>query len=215
MSAAPHDALIEMLATGLRPVRRLSPPALRALVWLGLVALIAIALALMADLDRLERRLVAAPDLWLAVVGSTFTAVGAALAAFEMSVPDHKPAWAMLPLPPLLLWIGASGLGCLRGSIVPSTHIAALHEASDCLLFILWVSVPLGGALFLLLRRGFVLRPGLTAAIGGLAVAAAAATLLNFFHPFEVAATDLALHTVGIALVIGVSRLAAWRALVR
>lgn len=215
MSAAPHDALIEMLATGLRPVRRLSPPALRALVWLGLVALIAIALAAVADLDRLERRLAAAPDLWLAVLGSTLTTVGAALAAFEMSMPDRKPTWAMLPLPPLLLWIGASGLGCLRGSMVPGTHIAPLHEASDCLLFILGVSVPLGGALFLLLRRGFVLRPGLTAAIGGLAVAAAAATLLNFFHPFDVAATDLALHAVAITLIIGVSRLAVGRALPR
>lgn len=215
MSDAPHDALIDVLASGLRPVRRLSPPALRALLWLGLVALIATALALVTDLDGLERRLAAAPDLWLAVLGSTLTAIGAALAAFELSVPDRRATWAMLPIPPLLLWIGASGLGCLRGSIVPGTHVAPLSEASDCLLFILGLSVPLGGALFLLLRHGFALRPGLTAAIGGLAVAAAAATLLNFFHPFDTAATDLAVHAVAVALVIGVSRLAAGRALPR
>ena len=32
--------------------------------------------------------------------------------------------------------------------------------------------------------------------------AAAAATLLNFFHPFDAAATDLAVHVFAVALVI-------------
>jgi hypothetical protein len=38
--------------------------------------------------------------------------------------------------------------------------------------------------------------------IAGLASAAAAATLLNFFHPFDAAATDLAVHVFAVALVI-------------
>jgi hypothetical protein len=49
---------------------------------------------------------------------------------------------------------------------------------------------------------GYPLDPGLTAAIGGLAVAAAAATLLNFFHPYDAAATDLLVHAVAVAMVI-------------
>ncbi len=213
MSASPHDELIDTLATELRPVRRLASPAVRALLWLGLVAAVAAALAMTADLPALQRRLAAAPDLWLAVVGSTLTVACAALAAFELSVPDRKPAWALLAVPPFLLWIGASGLGCLRGWLVPGTHVAPMSEARDCLIFIVGLSVPLGVALFLLLRRAFVLRPGLTAALGGLAVAAAAATLLNFFHPFDAAATDLAVHAVAVALVIGSSRLVARRVL--
>ncbi len=213
MSAAPHDALIDTLAAGLRPVRRLASPAVRALLWLGLVAAVAAGLAMAADLHALVRRLAATPDMWLAVLGSTLTAVCAALAAFELSVPDRKPVWALLAVPPLLLWIGASGLGCLRGWIVPGTHVAPMSEARDCLVFIIGLSVPLGAVLFLLLRRAFALRPGLTAALGGLAVAAAAATLLNLFHPFDAAATDLAVHAVAVALVIGASRLAARRML--
>ena len=59
-------------------------------------------------------------------------------------------------------------------------------------MFIVFVSVPLAVALVLMLRRACPLRPGLTATLGGLASAAAAATLLNLFHPFDVAATDLA-----------------------
>jgi len=215
VSVSPHDELIETLASGLQPVRRLASPAVRAVLWLALVVVIAAVLALVADLHALQRRLMAAPDLWLAVLGSTLTAVCAALAAFELSVPDRKPAWALLAVPPLLLWIGASGLGCLRGWLVADTHPASLQEARECLLFILGLSVPLGAALFFMLRRAFVLRPGLTAVLGGLAVAAAAATLLNFFHPFDAAATDLAVHIVAVALVIGLSRIVAVRAFPR
>lgn len=213
MSAAPNDELIESLATGLRPVRRLASPAVRALIWLGLVGVVAAALATFADLPALARRLAAAPDMWLAVVGSTLTAACAAFAAFELSVPDRRPAWALLAVPPLLLWTGASGLGCLRGWIVPGTHVAPMSEARDCLIFIIGLSVPLSAVLFLLLRRAFPLRPDLTAALGGLAVAAAAATLLNFFHPFDAAATDLTVHAVAVGLVVGVSRLAGRRIL--
>jgi hypothetical protein len=53
-----------------------------------------------------------------------------------------------------------------------------------------------------MLRRGFSLRPNLTAIIGGLACASAAAALLNFIHPYDAAATDLAVHALAILIVI-------------
>jgi hypothetical protein len=53
-----------------------------------------------------------------------------------------------------------------------------------------------------LLRRGFSLRPNLTAVIGGLACASAAATLLNFVHPYDAAATDLAVHALAVTIVV-------------
>jgi hypothetical protein len=58
--------------------------------------------------------------------------------------------------------------------------------------------------LLAMLRRACPLYPGLTAVVGGLAVAAA--SLLNFFHPYDAAATDLAVHAVAVALVIGANR---------
>jgi hypothetical protein len=144
----------------------------------------------------------AAPDMWLAVTGSTLTAILAAIAAFQTSLPDRKPAWALLPVPGLVLWVGASGLGCFRSWLAPGTHPADINEARDCLVFILAVSVPLSILLVVMLRRGYPLRPNLTAATGGLAAAAAAATLLNFFHPFDAAATDLAVHAIAVVLVV-------------
>ena len=201
-----HERLICDLATDLAPVRRLLPPSARALGWLAVVAATAVALALFADLPALGHRLTAAPDMWLAVTGSAATAILAAFAAFQLSLPDARRAWAVLPLPSALLWIVASGVGCLRAWFVPGTHAADLSEARDCLIFIVGLSVPLSALLIIMLRRACPLQPGLTAANAGLAAAAAAATLLNFFHPFDAAATDLAVHVFAVALVIGANR---------
>jgi len=203
---APHEDLIRELAAGLAPVRRLAPPPLRALAWLAAVVLVACALAAFADLASVWRRITATPDMSLAVLGSILTMGLAALAAFELSLPDASRAWALLPLPAALLWIAASGFGCLRGYVLPQTHVAAAGETGDCLAFIVGLSVPLSALLIVMLRRACSLQPGLTAAMGGLAAAAAAATLLNFFHPFDAAATDLAVHAVAVTLVVVVHR---------
>ena len=207
MTANAHDHLIRGLAASLRPVRRLPPPLFRALAWLAVVVALAIALAAFANLDAVWQRISAAPDLWLAVIGSTLTAILAAIAAFELSVPDAPRAWAALPLPAALLWVAASGFGCLRGWVAPQSHVAVMSETRDCLMFIVFLSVPLSALLLTMLRRAYPLYPGLTAAIGGLAVAAAAATLLNFFHPYDAAATDLVVHAVAVGLVIAVNRM--------
>src|SRR5262245_64698214 len=99
----------------------------------------------------MSRRLSAAPDLGLAAIGSALTAVLAALAAFELSLPDRKPIWALLPLPAALLWIAASGMGCLRSWFVSDTRVPPLAETGDCLAFILGLSLPLAAVLIVLL----------------------------------------------------------------
>ena len=201
-----HERLIRHLVTDLIPVRRLQPPSVRALAWLAAVVATAVALALIADLPALGRRLIAAPDMWLAVTGSAATAILATFAAFELSLPDAPRTWALLPLPAALMWIVASGVGCLRAWFVPGTHAADLNEARDCLIFIVGLSVPLSALLIIMLRRACPLHPKLTALIAGLSSAAAAATLLNLFHPFDTAATDLAVHVVAVAIVIVANR---------
>ncbi|HML07451.1 MAG TPA: NrsF family protein [Xanthobacteraceae bacterium] len=201
-----NDHLISALAANLRPIRPLPPPALRTLFWLILVAVIATALATFSDVAAMWRRMTATPDMWLAGLGSIATMVTAAFAAFEVSLPDRSRAWALLPLPAAALWVGASGLGCMRAYVLPGTHVATIGETLDCLLFIIGLSVPLSVTLIVMLRRAHSLAPPLTAAIAGLASAAAAAILLNFLHPFDAAAVDLAVHAVAVAIVVA----AAW-----
>ncbi len=200
-----HDPLIQGLTSDLQPVKPLPPAGRRALIWLGFVIVAGLVLSLIADLSAFRQRFMASPDMWLAMTGSALTAVLAAIAAFKLSLPDSPRAWAWLPLPAALLWIVASGLGCLRDYILPGTHVAPLGETMECLAIIVALSVPFSLLMFAMLREAFSLLPALTATVAGLAVAAASATLLNLVHPFDAAAVDLLVHAFAVALVIVVS----------
>ena len=205
---AARETLIATLVADLRPVRRFGSPSWRVAGWLAIVVALAAALACFADLAAIARRLLAVPDMWLAIFGSTLTIVLAATAAFQLNLPDRSPYWGLLPIPGLALWIGASGMGCARIWLVPGTTDAPLGEALHCLTFILAVSVPLSALMLFMLRHGYSLRPSLTGGLAGLSVAAAAATLLTFFHPYDAAVTDLAVHATAVALVILANRIA-------
>ena len=208
-----NDRLIATLGADLTPVRRLSAPVLRALAWLAVVTAIAVGLAALSDVGAMGRRLSASPDLWVAAISSAATAMLAAVAAFELSLPDRKPIWALLPLPAAFLWIAASGIGCLRSWFVADASSASFAETERCLIFILGFSIPLSAVLMVMLRRGYSLRPSLTSIVGGLACAAAAATLLNFFHPYDATATDLSVHAFAVAFVVLANRMIGGRAL--
>ncbi|MFC4762168.1 NrsF family protein [Dyella koreensis] len=197
-----HETLIDTLGAELVPVRRLPAPWLRALGWLSVVAVIAAALLMHYGVTGMLGRWASAPDLAWAGIGAVLTTVAAAWAAFSLGVPGRSVRWAWLPLPAALLWIGASGIGCLRTWIPSETHVADIHEVSDCLVFIISFSIPLSACLVWLLRRAFPLRPVLTAVMIGLASAAASASLLEICHAFDAAATDLLTHALAVALVI-------------
>jgi hypothetical protein len=214
MPASVSD-LIHDLGADLRPVKRLRPPLVRALGWLAIVAATALVLAYFANLPGIAHRLEYVPDMWLAVLGSTLTTILGAVAAFELSLPDRKPAWVLLPVPGLLLWIAGTGMGCLRTWIIPGTQVATLEDARTCFTFIVSLSIPLSIIMVLMIRRACPLHPNLTALAAGLAVGAAAATLLNFFHPYDAGATDIAVHSMAIALVVVINRLVGGRLLTR
>ena len=197
-----NDLLVQALTAELTPVRRLASPGLRVLMWLAIIGAVALALMMVSDVGAMIRRLLAAPDMWLAAIGSMLTAVLAAVAAFELSLPDRKAAWALLPLPAVALWVGASGVGCLRPWSVAEAYPMPPDQPEHCLIFILGFSLPLSLLLIIMLRRGFSLRPNLTAIIGGLACASTSATLINFVHPYDAAATDLAVHALAVVIVI-------------
>jgi len=203
------ERLIERLAAEAEPVHRLRPPSLRAALWLLAVAAVAATgIAAFADLGVFARR-AQDPKLVADMIATLVTGIAAVLAAFELSLPDRAPAWALLPLPPLGAWIATSGYNCYRHWIIFGPDGWELGESTHCFRFILSVSVPLGLTLWLLLRQARPLAPVRVAAVAGLGVAAIAATLLQFFHPFDVTLMDLSVHTVAIAIVIAVSSLCA------
>lgn len=208
------DGLVDDLSRDLAPVRRLPPPAFRALAWFATVPALALLLMPFADLDAMRLRL-AVPDLGLAATGALATALSAALAAFQTSVPGRSALWALLPLPPALLWIGASGLGCLRTWIAPESNLADAEDMRGCLIFLVSVSLPLSVLLVWMLRRACPMRPNLTAALAGLAAAGAAAALLVPIHAHDATASDLIVHLMAVMGVIGLNGLAGGRLLDR
>jgi hypothetical protein len=200
-----HDSLINTLGAELVPVRRLLPPWRRTLGWLLVVLAIAAVLLMLNGFAGMERRWAGTPDLAWAGIGAVITTVSAAWAAFALGVPGRSAAWAWLPLPGALLWLGASGLGCMRDWIAPDTHAASMHEAGDCLFFIIGFSLPLSALLVLLLRRAYPIRPVLTAVLVGLASAAASASLLEICHSYDSTVKDLLMHAIAVSVVIGVN----------
>ncbi len=201
------DDIVASLSADLEPVRRLPAPLLRAALWVGVVAAMAAGLACCCDLGAMADRLRTAPDLWLAVLGSTLTAVLGSVAAFQLSVPGRGAWWGLLPLPTVVLWMGASGMGCLRTWVTPAVADTMLVETRHCLPSILLLSVPLMVLMVAMLRRACPLRPDLTALVSGVAIAAASATLLNFFHPYDASAADLGVHLVAVLLVVAANQL--------
>jgi len=207
------QTLIADLSSQLRPVRALPPPWRRAALWCGAVLLVASVFALFADLNALMHRLMSTPDMWLSFLGALFTAILAASAAFITSVPGRSSLWALLPLPPLALWLSAGTAGCLRMEPAPGTVPEAPMHPMACIYFIVMVSVPLSILLMWQITRACPLRPALTASLAGLASAGAAAVILALVHPFDATYTDLLAHLVAVVLVVVGVRIAGERAL--
>ncbi len=194
--------LIERLVAESGPVRRLRPPVVRASFWLLAVMALGVAsIAMFADLDAFLSRLTASM-LWLEWPATLLTGIAAIFAAFQLSVPDRSAAWALLPLPPLALWIGTSGYSCFEHWIVIGPGGWELGESANCFIFILSFSLPLALSLLVLLRRAAPLAPVRVAAVGALGVSALAAAALQFFHPFDVTFMDLGVHLGAVAVVV-------------
>ncbi len=203
------EALIEKLASEAKAVRRLRPPLVRAALWLSAVAAVAVAaILLFSDLNVFARR-AQDPKLALELIGTLFTGVAGIVAAFHLSLPDRSRLWALLPVPPLMLWVGASGYSCYRHWITFGPDGWQVGESAHCFVFILGVSAPLGAALYLVLRKARPLDPVATAALGGAGVAGLAAFVLQFFHPFDVTFMDLGIHLAGVLVVTLASLLSA------
>ena len=201
------EELIGSLAQGLAPVRPLPPPVVRALVWLSVAGLLVAGAVLQwAPLGVFMTRN-AEPRLAVENAAALLTGITAIISAFYLSLPDRSSGWRYVPLPPLLLWIATSGLGCLNYGFGLGPPGDRLGESTHCFAFIVAVSVPLAVLFYAVLRRARPLEPlpvALTAALG---VAALAAFVLQFFHPFDTTAIDLILHLAAVGAVVGIAAL--------
>ncbi|HSM12288.1 MAG TPA: NrsF family protein [Lysobacter sp.] len=190
--------LIDQLASNARPVRPLASPLRRTLLW-ALLAAVVIAV-LVANLGLQPGVMSSAPRVveW---TGSLLTALMAAYAVFQISVPGRSPSWAWLPMPPLLLWLGALGWGCAGEFLQSGGQALAWESASwQCAQAITMISLPLGFIMLLMVRHAGVVRPAPTAALAALSAAAMSAAGVSLFHEGESALMVLVWHLGAVAV---------------
>jgi hypothetical protein len=204
--------LIELLATGAKPVKRLRPPLVRAALWLLLAALLfgLLAAAHGTRTDLAEQ--FARADFAIGFAASLVTAVLAAVAAFFLGLPDRSRAWALLPMPALLAWISTVSYGCLTHWVEIGPDGVRMGEAARCFATLLVTSLPLSLGLFVMLRHAAWLRPMAVTLTGALAVAAMAATALSLFHNLD-ATVMVLIWNFGVAgIIVGIGYLLGRRA---
>jgi len=174
--------LIDSLAAGLTPVRRLRPPALRAMFWLLLAAAVLALLAVNQGIRPDLAQRLGEPAFATSLAASIVTGALAAIAAFVVSLPDRSRLWLLLPLPTLVLWLSNVGYQCLTHWIAIGPNGVGPGEAARCFATLALTSLPLSLAMLVMLRYAAALRPTVVSFMGSLAVAAVTATALALFH---------------------------------
>jgi hypothetical protein len=203
--------LIETLAAQAAPVRRLRPPLWRAAAWLVFALVVLAGFVVWHGLPEDLAGRFADARFCLCLAGALGTGVLATLAAFQASLPDRAWAWRLLPLPAAALWAATVAQECLTDWVrVGPDGFAAGHTVT-CFLLVLACSVPLSGALLLMLRPTARLAPRAPAALAGLAVAGLCAATLAVTHDAEASAVVLLWNAGTAAVVLAAEAVAARR----
>jgi hypothetical protein len=183
--------LIDLLASELKPVRRLRSPIVRGACWVlvaaVVLALLAVSQGVRADLSQRMGE----PAFALALVGSVATAICAAAAAFALAVPGRSRLWAFLPLPPLAVWTAGISRQCLTHWVVYDAGAMAMGDTARCFATVILTSLPLWLLMLLMLRRSGSVSRALPMLAGSLAVAAMAGVAMNLLHRLDASAMIL------------------------
>lgn len=195
------DDLIRQLADTNAPVRRLRPPWLRALAWLAIaVPYVALVIALEAHAppvtpDMFDPRMLVE---WTAALATGATA---AWAAFTSTVPGYDRRILWIPAVPAALWAASLGTGCAGDWLQFGWDGLALRPDWACLPAGMLAGIVPLIAILAMLRRGAPLRPNVSVALAGLAVAGLGNAGMRFFHHGDITIMIVVWH-VGIALAL-------------
>ncbi|WP_376091510.1 NrsF family protein [Roseomonas sp. CCTCC AB2023176] len=187
------EDLIGHLSRDLSPVRPISP-------WRrgGLLAVLALAvLAAVAGSAGLRADVLARLGLAYEVVqlgASTVTGALGLLSAAMLAQPDRTMAWALLPLPPAILWVSVLGLGCLQDMARMGDAALALQTSWGCFRFILGFGLPMTAVAMLLLRHAWPIRPVPVAVLAALGIAGFCSTALSLIHHLDTGLMVLVWH---------------------
>jgi hypothetical protein len=183
--------LIDVLAAELKPVRRLRSPVVRAGCWSFMAGMVVVLLGVSQGVRADLTQRVQDTSFTLALGGAAATAIFAAASAFALAVPGRSRLWALLPLPPLLLWITAIGRQCLTRWVGYDDGTMMMGDTARCFATVVLTSLPLWLLMLLMLRRSGAVRRLLPTLAGSLAVAATAGVAMDLLHRLDASAMIL------------------------
>lgn len=173
------DALIEMLAADLQPVRRVPSPGRSLLIWLAVTIP---SLALITLIMGLRPSLSARPGFVLDQILALSTALSAAYGAVCAGRPD-QPSWKLgLPVALMVLWFGVLCGQCLLMSLGGRPDALVLQADIVCVPAIAVAGLLPAITMVLLLRFSPDFRRNHACLCGAMAAAAAAEFTLRLFH---------------------------------
>ena len=175
--------IIRELTRSAGPVRRLSRPWLRALVWIALSLPAALLVVLAMGLRPNLPQKLGDPRFLVEQAAALATAATAAFAAFCAVIPGRRPWLLLLPLPAVAVWLGSLAEACLNAWMLDGRLTLALDWL--CLPNIALVGAIPALAMAVMIRKGAPLFPHAAVALGGLAAAALGDFGLRLFHPVD------------------------------
>lgn len=177
--------LIADLAGDLAPVKRLAHPAKRLAKWMMIALPVSLFLGAIIEQQHfaLAMERIRDPRILVELAAILLTALSAGYAALCCVQPGRSNKAWMLPIVPFVVWLSLVGENCWRllQSIGADQFSLAPH----------WTCYPSVAAtgfapalvMVLLLKRGALITPTLTIALGTLAAAALGAVGLRLYHP--------------------------------
>jgi len=193
--------LIDTLVQAAAPVRRLRPPLVRAALWILLAAFVLVLIAIGNGLRPDIAIRIRQPVFVLSMIAALATGLLAAIASFQISLPDRSRWWLLLPIPALVIWVSTIGYGCLTDWLNISPSGVHAGEAARCLATLLLTSIPLSIAMLVMLRYAALLRPTEAGGMAGLAIAAVTAFALSLIHDLD-ASMMILIWNLGVAALI-------------
>jgi hypothetical protein len=171
MTSIETEALIADLAGRHRRVRPLARPWVRATLWLAIALpsalLVMVTITTHGDwTSRLLMRRVVGEEIFALSTGFL-----AAVAAFTSVVPGSNRRVLLLPLVPLLLWLGGLGQSSVREWLQLTSQGFSMRSEWVCLPATIMAGAVPAIAMTVMLRRGAPLTPRLSLLLGGLAAA--------------------------------------------
>jgi hypothetical protein len=205
------ENLIADLAADLPPVKRLAHPAKRLLRWLAVALPVSLMLGALVEQQHLALAMerIREPRVLFELAAILLTALSAGYAALCCVQPGRSSRAWMLPIAPFVFWLSMVGENCWRlfEQIGPDQFSFAPH----------WTCFPSVAAtgfapalvMAVLLKRGAVLTPSLTVALGTLAAAALGAVGLRLYHPPDATALLMLWQLIATVTFLGIAGLAA------